>query len=437
MCQASMTRRENVRTPLADNNAMENPTHSNLLIFDDGLGQWGPMTDLRPVFDLRTGARTTRQRIEQVLGQQAIALVVPAAMETWVAQEQPDLCVNGLMDNTESWLVVNGRWSGVTAVEPLCQLPLDCALIQADGQLVAAHLCSEQAQSWIRNPGSSPPFETIDIHRLESQVLLARPWHILDHLDTCLRTDLDTFDIPPLDGVKRDAVCFGDHSVSVAPDATLQPKVIFNAQHGPIVVESEALIGAMAVLEGPCYIGRASQVACHAHIRPHTVVGPVCKVAGEISHSVIQGYANKGHHGYLGHALVGQWVNLGAATNVSNLKNTYGPIRMQLARTHAAIDTGRMYLGPLIGDYVRTGIGSRLLTGACVGTGAMIAQSGYGPKFIDRFCFLTDSGSQAYDIEKFLATAQKMMDRRNQPLMPALRSRLIALAQSDIISNVA
>ena len=395
------------------------------------------MTDLRPVFELRTGAWTTRQRIEQTLDRQATALAVPNAIQALVAQQQPDILVNGALDSAEPWLIVNGRWAGVTAAQQMRQLPYATALIQQDGQLVGAHLPGDEAQSWARRPDLASLSDRINIQRLEASVLLDRPWHILDNLDATLRTDLDACDICPLDSLERDALCFGDHPVAVAPDATLQPKVVFNAQQGPIVVESEALIGAMAVLEGPCYIGRASQVACHAHIRPHTVVGPVCKVAGEISYSVIQGYTNKGHHGYLGHALVGQWVNLGAATNASNLKNTYGPIRMQLAARTGAVDTGRMYLGPLIGDFVRTAIGSRLLTGCCVGTGAMIALSCYGPKFIDRFRFLTDSGSHPYDTEKFLATAQKMMARRNQPLLPAHRLRLIELAQSNRVSNAA
>ena len=195
------------------------------------------------------------------------------------------------------------------------------------------------------------------------------------------------------------------------------------------MVDSRALIGAMSVLEGPCYIGPHSQVSCHAHIRPYTVIGPVCKAAGEISHSIIHGHTNKGHHGYLGHSLVGEWVNLGAATNVSNLKNTYSPVRMQLAADTAPEDTGRQYQGPLIGDYTRTAIGTRLLTGTCVGTGTMIARSGYPPGFIDRFSFITDASTQHYDIDKFIVTAKKMMARRDCRMSESLENRLRSLAQ--------
>lgn len=410
---------------------------SSLLIFDDGRGQWGPMTDLRPVFDLRTGASTTRQRIECVIGQQATALAVPKPLRNLMTQEEPEILVNGSLAASEPCLMVNGRWIGTKAVDLVSQLPLDHVLIQDDGQLVAMHGCGADVESWLRNPDDLSRCNPNRIQRHASQILIDRPWHVLDHLDTTLRTDLEACTLPLLDCLDRDAVCFGDHRVAVATNATLQPKIVFNTQQGPIVIESDALIGAMAILEGPCYIGRGSQVACHAHIRPHTVIGPVCKVAGEISHSVIQGYSNKGHHGYLGHALVGQWVNLGAATNVSNLKNTYGTVRMQLDAAGETNDTGRMYLGPLIGDYVRTAIGTRLITGSCIGTGTMIAQSRYGSQFVDRFQFLTDSGAQQYDIDRFLDTAQKMMGRRDQSLLTAQRNRLIALAQSKIVSNAA
>src|SRR5690606_34700880 len=155
---------------------------------------------------------------------------------------------------------------------------------------------------------------------------------------------------------------------------------------------------------------------------------PMCKVGGEISHSVLFGHTNKAHAGYLGHALVGEWVNLGAQTNVSNLKNTYGPIAVQVERDQPAENTGRMYLGPVIGDYVRTAIGTRILTGSVVGTGAMLALSGFAPKFVERFAFLTDKGPEHYEIDKFIETANRMMSRRDMALSAAEEARLRTLA---------
>ncbi len=406
-----------------------------LLLLDDGQGRWGPITDLRPVFDLRTGALTTRQRIEGLLGRAVDAVVVPTHLAELVTQQNPDVPVNAPLQ-AGSWLVINGRWLGVAGTKHVQALQLGTALIQHDEQWVAAHLTHDQADAWFQSRLTQLP-HTVDTQPIDKSVLIDRPWQILDHLDATLSADLDACQWPTSEGIAYDAVHFGDHPVRIAPDAILQPKVVFNTQQGPIVVESGALIGAMAVLEGPCYIGPSSQVGCHAHIRPHTVVGPICKVAGEISHTILHSYTNKGHHGYLGHSLVGQWVNLGAATNVSNLKNTYGQIRTQLQPNTPAEDTKRMYLGPILGDYVRTGIGTRLMTGSCVGTGTMIAQSTYAPKFIDRFSFLTDTGTQLYDIDRFLPTAKTMMARRGQILTAAQENRLRTLAQSRRASRAA
>ena len=408
---------------------------TKLLIFDDGCGHWGPLTDLRPVFELRTGALTTGQRIERAVGLKAGSWVVPADLTALRADKQPVVTVYGPVE-VGNWLFVNGRWAGVVQSQRVRELPLGTTLVESDGCLVAAHLPHDQAQAMIQTRRWHPPADMV-IEQLPGRVLLDRPWHIMDELDPTLRADLDASDLPDCDCARHDAVRFGDHRVRVAPDAWLQPKVVFNATQGPIVVESNALIGAGSVLEGPCYVGPGSQVSCHAHIRPHTVIGPKCKVAGEVSHSIIHGYSNKGHHGYLGHSLVGQWVNLGAATNVSNLKNTYGPVRMQLDGGGIAEDTERQYQGPVIGDYVRTGIGTRLPTGACVSTGAMIALSGYTPKFIERFAFLTDGDAQRYDMDKFLATARKMMARRDSEMSDSLEARLRGLAIAGPVSRAA
>lgn len=401
---------------------------TKLVIFDDGRGQWGPITDLRPVFELRTGTLITRERIERSLGCPCRGLIVPGDLAGLTSEAYPDTPVNGVMERGR-WLLVNGRWPGGEAAQMVRELPVGSALVQIDGQVLAAHLEDAAAkQLTTDNQWQVPP--GTNVRQLDQRVLLDRPWHILDCLDATLRADLDTSELPLCEPMRHDAVCFGGHAVRVAHNARLQPKVIFNAEQGPIVVDRGALIGAASILEGPCYIGRDSQVSCHAHIRPHTVVGPACKVAGEISHTILQGYSNKGHHGYLGHSLIGQWVNLGAATNVSNLKNTYGHVRVQLSRDTEAQDTGRVFQGPIIGDYTRTGIGTRLTTGSCVGTGTMIARSTYSPKFIDRFSFITDEGEQIADPDKFLSTAAKMMARRKCTLTPALETRLRSLAKN-------
>lgn len=404
-------------------------TPSKLVIFEDGGGQWGPITDLRAVFDLRTGALTSKQRIECATGLPTSALWSARTTLHNLIAAQHQLPVNPAAFDAPV-LAVNGRWPGARHADAVAKLTLGSALVQRDGQVIAAHLAAQDASTFL-NPQGTLGELPAHIRRttIDDTVLLERPWHILDGLETNLASDLKKIDLPQMNGDDRRVIRFGEHPVYVAEDAVVQPGAIFNSEQGPIVIESGALVGALSVLEGPCYVGRGTTIVCHAHIRPNTVIGPNCKAAGEISFSILHSYSNKAHHGYMGHCLVGQWVNLGAATNVSNLKNTYGTVRVQLECETAPQDTGRTFNGPIIGDMVRTGIGTRLLTGCCVGTGAMIAHSGYVPKYVPRMTFLTDRDACPYQPDKFIATVRNIMSRRHVQLDPALEERLRSMMQ--------
>ncbi len=158
-------------------------------------------------------------------------------------------------------------------------------------------------------------------------------------------------------------------------------------------------------------------LAAHTAL-PGTSVGPHCKVGGELKRTILQGYSNKAHGGYLGDAIVGQWCNLGANTNVSNMKNTYGHVRVQLEADEAPEDTGQTKQGPIIGDFVRTAIGTRLLTGSVVGTGCMLAVSDFA-KNAPRFSFCTDHGSKVHELQALLNTADRMMKSHGLTLSEA------------------
>lgn len=388
-----------------------------LLIYDDGRGRFGPMTDRRAALSLRTGVHTSRQRIEIVLDQQATDLHVPPALVGPLRLRETVALVNQPLrrDGADTQvLLVNGRWSGGPQLDPdaVRHLPPGHVLTQADGQMIAARLPVDAAQALVDSNASAFP-EGLQIQRLSYDVLLSRPWHILDQLEATLAADLTRIQPP------------------VHPDAQVHRTAVIDESAGPVVIADGASIGALSILEGPCYIGAASTVMPRSLIRRNTVVGEHCKVAGEISFSILHSHTNKAHEGFLGHSLVGQWVNLGAGTNVSNLKNTYGHVQVQLDRKGPPEDTGRTFLGPVIGDFVRTAIGTRLTTGSVIGTGAMIALSGIAPKIIARLAFLTDHGSMATEIDKLIATARAMMARRDVELTGEDESLLRALADSS------
>ena len=408
----------------------DNPdmNHAPMILWDDGLGDLGPLTDCRAACDVRSGARTGRERVELALGRPAAALHVPPELEALQrAREAQTLRtpVNQALPRSAGpeALVVSARWHAAAGAEKVLGLRPGEQLVQGDGQFVAALLPLDQAQQLLAGAGregAAGPTRG-PVVRVEGRLLIDRPWHLLDDLEQNLRVDLEA-----ARGQARPAgaLVFGAHALALAAGVRVQPGVIFNLEQGPIVIEEGASVGAAAVLEGPCFVGAHSVVQPQALIRAHSVIGPHCKVAGEISFSIIQGYTNKAHAGFLGHSLVGSWVNLGAQTVVSNLKNTYGTVRVQLRPGAAAEDTGRLFQGPIIGDFVRTAIGPRVPTGSCVQTGCMLALSAFAPKSTPRFAFITDDGAQAYDIEKFLTTARTMMARRHVQLSAAEEARL-------------
>lgn len=411
-------------------------TQRLLMIYDDGRGQWGPLTDCRAAFDVRSGAVTGRQRIEAVLGQPADSLCVPPHLTPVYqeAQEAGISVVSGALPGAGASsekipgavLLVNGRWVGGPLEEArrVASLPVGEALVDPQGQVIAVHLRPDAAQAFIDRGFELDP-ATPQRTAGSGALLLSRPWHILEHLPSTMAQDLERLvQTMPASEPPAGAMVLGDFPVRVAPDAQVHPMVVLDARQGSVIVDAGATIGPFCVLVGPCYVGPGTTVQPHTHLRAGCSIGPQCLVAGEISHAIFQGYANKAHAGYLGNALVGQWVNLGANTNASNLKNTYGHVRVQLSPDAPLEDTGLTKLGPLIGDFVRTAISTRLTTGCVLGTGCMVALSGFPPKLVEPFMFLTDAGAQRYDIEKFLHTAHAMMSRRGQSLSEAQQALL-------------
>ncbi len=415
-------------------------TQPRLIVWDDGGnasgdnsgggGNFGPLTDLRASFELRTGAVTTLERIEATLGRKAEALWLRDATLRELLAARHDVPINDdETANADDCLLVNGRWLGILEADAVRKLQPGQALVCERGTL-AARLTATEARKLL-DTGAMPA--GVHTQTVPAAGLIARPWHILDQLETTLPHDLSLSPLPRIRTTFTIPGCqfFGTHALRLAPTVKVQPGVVFNLEAGDIVIDPHTTIAAGSVIEGPCFIGEHTQLAAHSYLRPHTVIGPQCKVAGEISFSIIHGYSNKAHFGYLGHSLVGQFVNLGAGTTVSNLKNTYGQVRMTLRHEGEAQDTGRVFCGPVIGDLTRTAIGSRLLTGSCIATGSMIALSTFAPKSTRPLAFYTDDTPQGQPakMEKFLATARAMMARRKVELTPALAARLTALAR--------
>jgi UDP-N-acetylglucosamine diphosphorylase / glucose-1-phosphate thymidylyltransferase / UDP-N-acetylgalactosamine diphosphorylase / glucosamine-1-phosphate N-acetyltransferase / galactosamine-1-phosphate N-acetyltransferase len=213
---------------------------------------------------------------------------------------------------------------------------------------------------------------------------------------------------------------WGEHPLIVGDRVRIEPGCAFDTGGGPIWLDEDSVVHAFSRLCGPAYVGRDSvilggSIECSS-------IGPVCRVRGEFATSIALGYANKQHDGHIGHAYLGRWVNLGAETTNSDLKNNYGTIRLKTR--HGEVDTGEIKMGSLLGDHVKTGIGLLLNTGTVVGAGSNLYGAAMPPTYVQAFSWGTGAELVEYRLDKFLEVAERAMARRDMPLTDAQRDQL-------------
>jgi UDP-N-acetylglucosamine diphosphorylase / glucose-1-phosphate thymidylyltransferase / UDP-N-acetylgalactosamine diphosphorylase / glucosamine-1-phosphate N-acetyltransferase / galactosamine-1-phosphate N-acetyltransferase len=219
--------------------------------------------------------------------------------------------------------------------------------------------------------------------------------------------------------VPAGSVVLGDLTALVLHDAAVEPGVVFDLRAGPVVLESGVAVQAGTRLEGPLWAGANARLVGGA-IRA-SAIGPRSTVRGEVSNCVFLGFANKAHDGFVGHSVIGRWVNLGAGTITSNLKNTYGPVRLDVAGT--PLDTGLQFLGSLIGDHAKTAIGTLLATGTVIGAGANVFDAVRPPKYVPPFAWGA-AGAARVSRAGFLAVAERVLPRRDVVVDAATRDAL-------------
>lgn len=396
---------------------------SSLIVFDDGKGQLAPLTDLRPAFDIRTGAYTTLERIESKWGKPT-GLIVPPHLAA-ITRERHNLPVNeDINPSDRDNIVLNGRcpqWRSTDAP------PTGHGFFEASsGDLHIARLDRAEALRFIRGE----PVAITPHPEPSRDVLICRPWHIRVWRDRLLDDDIGAVrdrelasqEIPP--GV---TIVTGNRGVSIHPSARVSPSVVLDPEPGPIVIDDHAVIRPGAIITGPAYIGPHSTILDRAVIRPNTVIGPHCKVAGEVSGTIFQGYANKAHDGFLGDSYVGEWANLGAGTTNSNLLNTYGEVPVRSQPGGPMERTGETFMGCIIGDHAKFAICTRIMTGAVIHTGAMYAATAPVTGCIPPFAWITDEGKRTYRLDKFLDVARTVMARRKITPSDAYLARLAEL----------
>src|SRR3989338_64753 len=196
--------------------------------------------------------------------------------------------------------------------------------------------------------------------------------------------------------------------VYVGQEVKIDEFVVLNTEQGEIIIDDGAHLYPFSYIEGPCYIGAHTEIKPHSQIRKNTLIGHHCKIGGEVSDSIFQPYTNKAHHGFVGDSYIGSWVNLGAGTTTSNLKNTYGPVRIEYSGEK--IDTGMQFLGCIMGDYVKTAINTSIYTGKIIGVYAQLF--GCVTENIGSFVMDTHEGKKVFELESAIRAQKRMFERR-------------------------
>ncbi|MGA2297736.1 MAG: glucose-1-phosphate thymidylyltransferase, partial [FCB group bacterium] len=242
-------------------------------------------------------------------------------------------------------------------------------------------------------------------------------WDAIELNDKEIINDFSYFN----SGVKKDDkfenVSFiNKKDIYLGNDCKLAPNVVIDASDGPVIIDNNVKIMPNSSIFGPCYIGKNSIIRTGAKIYGKTTIGEVCKIGGEVENSIVHAYSNKQHDGYLGHSYISEWVNIGADTNTSDLKNTYGEIKVNLEGRE--INTHRIFLGLLCGDHSKAGINTMFTTGTVAGIAGILVNEWFLPNTISSFSWGGGKNSSVYKASKAIDIAKIVMARRNKTLLP-------------------
>ncbi|MFK7756938.1 MAG: GlmU family protein [Flavobacteriales bacterium] len=255
--------------------------------------------------------------------------------------------------------------------------------------------------------------------------IIKRPWDIFTENGAEIKEDISLLNEEHITYKLENTVVIGDASeLFIHPSAKVMASSL-NTSEGPIYIGPNTEVMEGVLIRGPFSLGEGSTVKMGAKIYGDTTIGPFSKVGGEVGNSVIQGHSNKGHDGYMGNSVLGEWCNLGADTNTSNLKNNYSSVRVWDYVSESATDTELTFCGLIMGDHSKTGINTMLNTGTLVGIGSNIFGASFPPKFVPSFSWGSGSDFQVHDYEKFFTTATRVMARRNKELSPEYSKMLL------------
>lgn len=384
----------------------------NIILFDNDLrNRFLPLTYTRPVCELRVGILTIREKWEIWLGGN-----VSFITQDYLSEKYP-------IDLRKDNYLINGS---VLPSEHLCKLISQMEINEAflkDGELIAARLDDEQFEMLLNDQ---------DVEELEGVDLDDTPFLKLNNIWDIFRINKQALedDFRLLTRKKESKelsktnTVIGDGQIFLEEGAKVECSIL-NVTEGPIYIGKNAEVMEGCLIRGGFAMGESSVLKMGAKVYGATTLGPHCKVGGEVSNSVLMGYANKAHDGYLGNSVLGEWCNLGADTNVSNLKNNYAQVKLWNYFSEKFDPTGLQFCGLIMGDHSKTGINSMFNTGTVVGCCCNIFGAGFPRNFIPSFAWGGASGFSTFATEKAFETIEKVMERRSLPF--DTKDRLIML----------
>ncbi len=369
-----------------------------------------PLSLTRPVWDFRCGIRTLVEKIVSFFPDAEIVHYTRSHLQNMVSNPfDPDK--HG--DNGTLW--VNGNLIPGSGFASVTELKEESAWI-LNGRIAAFK--GRKPRTW--EAGTPLPAESFKRMKApaDAGTLVRYPWDLVSNMNSeNAREARELRELGECRGtVHKTAVLSGSEEIYVGESCILEPGVVIDSSHGPVVLDDGVIIGANAVIEGPTYLGHGTQIKPLAHIRG-SCLGEQSRAGGEISISIMQGYSNKGHGGFLGHSFIGEWCNLGSGTETSNLKNNYSPVKVQIGSE--LVDTGQMFVGLTMGDHSKSAIGSIFNTGAVVGVGCIIFGAGFPPRHIPSFNWGGADKLTKYPLKPSLQTAKEVMLRRHKELTAA------------------
>ena len=408
----------------------DGPVNQQIIVFEDpGFRNLLPLVYWRAVFELRCGRDSLLDKLRKVYPQ--------AQISAWVRPELAELVTArlGLVVNSEiepageDLLLINGRYLGGKA---LPEIPVG-SYLKSKGQILAARISAQQfVQSIHSCLAHTDNLEVLagQLEIVEAQddyKLIDYPWDIVNENGKELLRQWQGQDAGILGTVWKGAELLDPAAIHIGPASVIKPGAVLDASNGPIYIDRAVMVSPNVTIQGPCFIGEGSLIQPSAVIHQDCSIGPVCKVGGEIEASILHSYSNKQHHGFLGHSYIGQWVNCGAGMTNSDLKNTYGTVKVPI--NGRDIDTDLTFVGMTMADHCKVGINAIFGAGSVVGFSCSIFTTNCLPSFVPSFSWITDSQNAKFDPDKGVEVAQRVMARRNVEMLPEEKRLFLALPE--------